>query len=317
MISKFLVFIFLIYGMLLVGYLTRRGGWVGDHMSASIMRKTIIFIEPIIIVLTFWAMQIADTRLLALPLAAALLSSLNLIPARIFSEFHRHAPDERGAYLGGSMFSNVGTTLGGFICFLLLGEVGLGLSIIYTVYFVPFFFTIGFYVARHYSGNAPQTLGESLKEFLTDPVRFMPNIALVIGLALNFSGRPRPEPLGSLNKTLVFLPVTFYSFSIGLTMRFRKVREYFPECVSMSLIKFLISPAIGIGLAYLLGLPSFMDGLPLKVVFIESAMPAAIFSLVLSRLFNLNQDLANSCWVFTTLAVLPAMPLIYMIVNLL
>jgi len=313
-ISKFLLFSLLIYCSLIIGH-TARKRWITRDISASLMKTSIMFIEPIIICLTFWALEISSPRLLTLPLVATLLSISILIPARVFSGFHKHASEDRGAYLGGSMFSNVGMTLGGFVCFLFLGETGLGLSIIYAAYFIPFFFSIGFYIARRYSSASNPSWRENLRNFFTDPISLTPNIAIIFGLLLNFSGKPRPEALSSVNKFLVPLTVVIYSFAIGLTMRFRMIRDYLPECFTMSLIKFLISPVLGLGLAYLLGCSQFMDGLPLKVVFIEATMPAAIFSLVLSRLFNLNQDLANSCWIFTTLAVILILPLIYIIIN--
>ncbi len=34
-------------------------------------------------------------------------------------------------------------------------------------------------------------------------------------------------------------------------------------------------------------------------------MPAAVYSVVVAGLTGLNRDQANSCWLFTTFAVLP------------
>ncbi|MCF2142069.1 MAG: AEC family transporter [Candidatus Heimdallarchaeota archaeon] len=141
--------------------------------------------------------------------------------------------------------------------------------------------------------------------------------ALFLGLLLDFSGVKRPQIVGTVSRNLIYLDVALYTFAIGLTVRVRKIVKYLREDLSLSVLKFVLSPLIAVGIAYLLGCHRILGGLPLKVVFIESCMPVAIFSLVLSRLLDLNQDLANSAWIFTTFAVLPLIPLIYFVMRLL
>ncbi|RKY75155.1 hypothetical protein DRQ00_11020 [candidate division KSB1 bacterium] len=323
MIRQFILFSSCIYGFLLIGYFSKRKRWIETEKSTTLMKGSIFFLEPVIIVSTFWALDISDLRILSLPLTASLLSLFILLPAQLFSKLHHHIPKDKGAYFGGSMFSNIGLSLGGFLCFLLLGEQGLGLAFAYMAYFIPFFFSIGFYIARRISlsaetkGNVRSlTWRENLKASLQDPLGIVPTVAILVGLAFNFSGLERFQILSTINKILVPLSVAVYSFAIGLTMKFRKLREYLPECLTMSIIKFLISPIVGVGFAYILGCSDFMGGLALKVVLIEATMPAAIFSLILARLFNLNQDLANSCWLFTTFAVIFVVPILSFVLRL-
>ena len=322
MIKQFVLFTSCIYGFLLIGYFSKKKRWVDEEKSIILMKGSIFFLEPVIIVSTFWALNISDVRILSLPLIASLLSLFVLLPAQLFSKLHHHTPSDKGAYFGESMFSNIGLSLGGFLCFLLLGEQGLGLSFAYTAYFIPFFFSIGFYIARRINLSAEPkgevrslTWRENLKASLQDPLGMVPTGAILVGLAFNFSGLERFLILGNVNKVLVPLSVAVYSFAIGLTMKFRKLKEYLPECLSVSVIKFLISPIAGVGFAYILGCSNFMGGLALKVVLVEAAMPAAIFSLIFAKLFNFNQDLANSCWFFTTFAVILILPLLNFVLR--
>jgi len=215
------------------------------------------------------------------------------------------------------MFSNVGTSLGGFLCFLLLGEAGLAVAILYSAYFIPFFFTIGFAAANRYSEHPAKSKMESLKAFFTNPVSIVPTVSVILGILLRLLVPERPQFFAPVNATLVYISVALYCFAIGITTNFRKIGIYFRQFLSMWALKFLITPVIGLGIGVLLGCHRIMDGLPLKVIFIETCMPVAIFAIVLIKLFDLNQDLANSCWILTTLAVIVELPIIYLIVNIL
>ena len=99
-------------------------------------------------------------------------------------------------------------------------------------------------------------------------------------------------------------------FGVGLTLKFRKIKEFKRICFSISLMKFAYSPLIGLILAYAMGYSRILNKLPLKVVFIEASMPVAINVLILTNLFGLDKDLANSCWISTTLASIVIIPLI-------
>ncbi|RKY68459.1 MAG: hypothetical protein DRQ02_04270 [Candidatus Latescibacterota bacterium] len=318
MVSKFLIYVSLIYGFLLLGYLAKRRAGLGERVSSTIMKSTIVFLEPVIICSTFWILDLSDLSLLfAVPLTATMLSLSVVLPARFFSGLLGHDSESRGAFLGCAMFSNIGVTLGGFICFLFLGEPGFSVSLLYTAYFIPFLFTIGFLIVGRYSPCPLLGWRNNLEDLFTNPIRIVPMVALFLGLLLDFSGVERPQIVGTVSRNLIYLDVALYTFAIGMTIRVRKIAKYLRDDLSLSVLKFIVSPLIAVSIAYLLGCHRILGGLPLKVVFIESCMPVAIFSLVLSRLLDLNQDLANSAWIFTTFAVLPLTPLIYFVMNLL
>jgi len=319
MLRSFTLFSILIYGSLLVGHEAFRKGYVSRRASARLTKQTIIFLEPAIIILSFWSLHVVQIRqMLVIPLIASLVSLIVIFPALFLSaRLHHHNRQDTGTYLGCAMFSNVGTSLGGFLCFLLLGEAGMALAILYAAYFIPFFFTIGFAMANRYSERSAKSKIESLKTFFFDPVSVVPNAAVILGILLRVLVPERPEFFGPINKTLVFISVALFCFAIGITTRFRRIGIYIRQFLSIWAIKFLVSPVIGVGLGMLFGCHRIMQGLPIKVIFIETCMPVAIFSIVLSKLFDLNQDMANTCWILTTLAVIVELPFIYLIVSML
>jgi hypothetical protein len=104
--------------------------------------------------------------------------------------------------------------------------------------------------------------------------------------------------------------------SIGMAMKFRKIGAYLRECLSISLIKFILVPVLVCLPAYFLGYGSIQNGLPLKVVLILSSMPVAFNALIPPSIYNLDLDLANSCWFFTTAMLVVILPVQIMIVNM-
>ena len=98
-------------------------------------------------------------------------------------------------------------------------------------------------------------------------------------------------------------------------MKFRKIGAYLRECLSISLIKFILVPVLVSLPAYFLGYGNIQNGLPLKVVLILSSMPVAFNALIPPSIYNLDLDLANSCWFFTTAMLVVVLPVLMMIIN--
>ena len=103
---------------------------------------------------------------------------------------------------------------------------------------------------------------------------------------------------------------------LDLAMKFRKVKKYIKECVTISIIKFILMPIIISSIAILLGYDIFEGGLPLKVAIILSSMPVAFTAMVPVSIYDLNLDLANSCWLVTTMGLFIVVPLLSYIIRL-
>ena len=69
-------------------------------------------------------------------------------------------------------------------------------------------------------------------------------------------------------------------------------------------------------LAYMIGYAKIDKGLPLKVVMILSSMPVAFMALIPPSIYDLDLDLANSCWFFTTALLIFVLPCLLFILGL-
>ena len=74
-------------------------------------------------------------------------------------------------------------------------------------------------------------------------------------------------------------------------------------------------PATITAAAYFIGYGAIDNGLPLKVVIILASMPVAFNALIPPSIYDLDLDLANACWFFTTACLIAVLPVLLAIVK--
>ncbi len=67
--------------------------------------------------------------------------------------------------------------------------------------------------------------------------------------------------------------------------------------------------------AYILGYGDMDSALPLKIAFVLSSMPVAMNALLPPALLKLDLDLANACWLVSTLALFLVIPWLSFVVH--
>jgi hypothetical protein len=159
-------------------------------------------------------------------------------------------------------------------------------------------------------------MSERVKGLARDPFILVALSSIVLGGLLNVARIQRPEFLRTVVSAFVPLGTVMLLTSIGLALKFRRVRDYLKECISVSLIKFVLVPVSTVSLACLIGFGSIDEGLPLKVVIILSSMPVAFTALIPPSIYDLDLDLANSCWFFTTALLIAVLPLLLLFLSI-
>jgi len=308
--KEFLVFSSLIYGFLFLGWGVRKGRPASERHSKSISRFTVLLIEGPMLGLIYWGIEVEDfVRHFRLAVIGVIVLALSGVVGYYVARLYRQNRQFVGAFTVGSMLSNNGATLGGFVCLLYLGDRGLELSQLWALLLVPYFFTAVFIVARRFSPGRKLGLVDAVKENFQDPVSILPIVATVAGVLLSVCGVAFPGSLEMPRTVLVFASVILYSFSFGLGMHARRMLGAWKSLLGMLPVKFVAGPLIGLAFALLLGYRWGTDPLAFKVLLIQSAMPVAIWSVVACKLFDLDDDLAVGLWIFTTLSVAPLVPL--------
>jgi predicted permease len=287
-----------------------------DRLRRFLVKLALLFINPIAIVGALWTLRMNDGRLAAFPVLevfAILLGGFLALGASMILKLERK---KAGSLFACGFFTNT-YSIGGLICYVFLGEMGFAFVAFYRIFEEFIYYGIGFPIARLYSAGTheKESWQDKLKRLGTDIFVLVSLSSLFTGGLLNFSGLRRPEVYQVINSVLIPVGTLALLVSIGLAMRIKTIQNYLKECVVISAIKFLIVPAILTLTALLLGYGKIEEGLPLKVVMILSSMPVAFTALVPPSLYNLDIDLANSCWLFSTSLLILVLPVLYIATN--
>ena len=287
-----------------------------DDLRILLQKVALLGLNPVAIVGAIWIVRIKDVGLVALPFIGffALLTGglLALGAARLLKLESR----KTGAIFGCGSFTNIGS-IGMLVCFVFLGEAGFALVPIYKIFEEVFYYSVGFPIAKYYSGAVQNDGGVAtrLKGLIRDPFILVAVSSLILGALMNLSELPRPVIYGTVNAVVVPLATILLLTSIGMALRFSRVGDYLAECISVSMIKFVLVPVSASTLAWFIGFGSIDDALPLKVVVILSSMPVAFSALIPPSIYDLDLDLANSCWFVTTALLVVVLPLLLFILR--
>jgi predicted permease len=309
---------------LILGYILKQvfeRGFIQPPLPLPELRKilqkfALWFVMPVTFMGAIWIVEVDDLRVAAMPGlgAAALLlgGAAALILARIMKLTRR----QTGSFFACGSFTNLGA-MGGLVVFVFLGEAGYALVPLYKLLEEMVYYTIGFPVARYFSAQGGDRVSavKRIKTVLTDPFFLVALVSIGMGGVLNLTEVPRPEFYKTVNAVFVPFGAIVLLTSIGLAMRFSSIREYLRESLAVAGIKFLLVPITITAMAWALGYCQIENGLPLKVVMLLSAMPVAFNSLVPPSLYDLNIDLANACWLLSTLALIIVLPVLYLVLQ--
>ena len=203
--------------------------------------------------------------------------------------------------------SNIGA-VGTLICVIFFGEKTIAYVALYRLCEELFYYGLAIPVASRYKGdNACQITvqGMRIRNLLMCIVG-----ALLLGLLLNYLSIPRPAIFSSLAALLSILAAVLALFSIGLGLRLSTITHYTLPCFLICAIKFLLVPCCIMTVAFLLGFSHLDEGLPFKVILILSSMPVAMNALLPPALLSLDLDLANACWIVSTVALALILPIL-------
>lgn len=287
-----------------------------ERVRKGILKTALFCFLPTTVLGAVWTIRIDNPKLATLPFLGvfALLwgGFVALVMARALGLTRR----QTGSFLVCGSFTNIGA-VGGLVCYVFLGEEGFGLVPIYRLFEELIYYGAGFPLARLFSSRADEreTPFARVKRLLGDPLILVTIGSIATGGALNLTGLKRPEFYRSLNTFLIPLTTIAFLIPIGMVLKVKRLGHYLRACLAMSTIKFLIVPGTVTFLAFLLGYDAVLDGLVLKVVLLLSSMPVAFIALVPPTLYDLDVDLASSCWLFTTGLLVLVLPCLFLLIR--
>jgi len=287
-------------------------------LKKKIQQITFLLLNPLAIVGATWVAKLENVELIILPILCLTALGLGGVLAYTLSRVFRMDNRQTGAYIGCGTFTNIGA-LGSLFCYMFLGEPGFALVPIYKIFEEFTYFAYIFPLVKSFSISNKRektSLWKRLRMVFSDIFVTMTLSSLAIGLLLNLTHVPRPPFYSSLNAILIPVIVFLLLFSIGLGMRFSSIMGSIRPALAISAVKFFCIPIIiaTIGMAF--GLHTIDNGVPFKVVLILSAMPVGFLSAVPPTLYDLDADLANSCWLVSNSLLIIEIPILLYIVSI-
>ncbi|MGB4270049.1 MAG: hypothetical protein WBK20_12835 [Spirochaetota bacterium] len=290
-INKFIIFQLCIWIPIIAGsYFSGKKYIDIQTLSKRLITINLISLESFIVLWTIWGLDLTFD-LIVLPLAGVVLVGIGLVAGIVASSLIQFKGIQKHTFIISSSLANHGFTMGGFLCYLFLGEKGLALSFIFIIYFMPYVILVIFSYARHVGARTPF----SLMSYIFTPQN-MPLYAVFAALLLHYFDIKRPRINIPLDVMLAF-SLTIYYFSMGIYFKFKAIKGFWKAHIMLASIKFIIVPLF---MYFLLLLPQLSHDINI-VVQLQSFMPAAIYSVITAILFNLDKEMATSMFVVNTI----------------
>ena len=253
-----------------------------------------------------WVARIqAEARVLPLLALAGWLVTAAL--AWLVSRNLESQPPRRGAFILAMAMSNNGFSLLGLVALAAFGEAGLAQATYAQLLYTPFFLLCCFPIARAFGRHAtPQPLGQALLANARDPRVWLPLLAIVLGLGLNFGHVTRPAFTSQLTRGLIFIGTAAASCAIGLLFSGFHLKRYWRENLLSLVYRCTLYPLLYSGIARLVGL----GPIDARILVLYGLVPSALLANMLAVYFDLDSDLTSSVFMVSTISflvfVLPA-----------
>ena len=293
---KFLIFQIMIFVPFALGMLTRKRFAGALDLSKRLIRINLMTAEPLIILWSIWGLSLTR-KFIFLPVIGMALVLIGMIAGRFLVPLLGFPPRTRASFLISASIANQGPPMGGFLCYLLMGEEGLGISFIFTAYFTFCLFFLLFPYAQKVSSQSTLSL-RFMKEFFFNRQN-MPIYAIIVALGFHALHIPRPDVYFPID-ILLLISIGIGYLSLGISFKIANMRSTFRAHLSLAGIKFLIVPVA----AFIIVETMQLDGYLKAVIMLESFMPAAVYSVVTSVLFDLDAEFASSLFVCNMLIFL-------------
>jgi predicted permease len=300
-----LVFISMV---IILGFLT---GWSLNYrwpIYSLKIRIIAVFIAmritiPLSVLLAVWQLNIESWLIAWLPIVGLIFLLSGFLIGWLISKLFQLSDIQHAVVAPAGSFTNIGA-VGALVVFVYLGESGFALLPLFKLFEELVYFGFLFPYAARFS-----TLSQLKKRaFWQDPVLQTMLIILLLGGALNACEVVRPEWFKAFTSLLIPIGSFCLMVSVGLVFCFKSILQHWRVATTLALSRQILLPIIVYCLVVFLGQADLYNGLALKVSVLLAAMPIAFIAILPAAIYQLDQDLANACWLISSLTFLIMLP---------
>ncbi|MDZ7373851.1 MAG: AEC family transporter [candidate division KSB1 bacterium] len=219
--------------------------------------------------------------------SGAIVAAMYLVSAAVSGWFKLREQDAVAFRLASALF-NVGN-MGLQVVVFAFGEQGLTYAAVMVVCHVLLTNTVGVFVAARASLDRRQ----ALRQVFALPAVY----AIALGFLLGHARVPLPPTLLRPVELLGNAAIPVNTALLGLQLSRSRAAENVRLAAVVAGLRLLLAPALGAILLRLMG----FSGLPLRVLLLQTAMPSAVYSSILSQRYEANAALASAAVLVSTL----------------
>ncbi len=284
-----------------LGYVLKQKNLVKPALNDFLIKFNVRVLFTVLAFVSFWRLKFTPEVAL-IPVVGALILFSPYFIGMFITKNVQH-PLERGALVMSCMLGNT-STLGGLICFLLLGissfayvqVIGVMQSMVLLLFCFP--------VAQKFRDMAETKKGLAKKHSFKELFLTWNQISLLgmmAGAALSLGGVEQPRALEPVFTALVHIAAWVQLFPVGLLLNFSAARRQLSvNVLKIVPVKFLILPAFIWAVCALL----FNDSTITATLVIQAMCPVGINTIFCCALYGLKTDTAMAAFMLTSILFL-------------
>lgn len=307
----FFIFLIIFAGFTVGQLLGRNLPSLIDGVRATAVTIALRVCVPLAVLLSIWQLQTLNLQAAVLPLIGALVLLSGFLISFSLSKVFKMSPLQHATFAPAAGYTNIGA-VGALVVTVFLGEAGLALLPLFKIFEELVYYAVLFPFAAKYSPNVSM----QRRVWWRDSILLMTSSGLFIGLILNSTGIERPLWMSPITGFIVPIGTFCLMISVGLSFRIGSALKYWKAALALALAKQLILPVIAFGLVFVSGQINAYDGLLLQVTVLLAMMPVALTVMLPAVLYGLDHDLANACWLMSSLVFLCVLPFIPSLLSL-
>ncbi len=305
---RFALSLGLIFLSTFLGYFARKRNLLPEAFAGRIMTVVAVVGYPVVGFMAIWQISLEWSNIW-LPILGGLQATITALLALWLAK--KLFPDraEQGIIGISCGIGNHGVTMAGFVVYLLFGDKGLGINIIYAMYTFFALVLLSYTIAQAYGENV--TRKPILRMMLDNLLhwRAMGLYACLVAILLTSFNVPAPTAIKSfyLLDISIYMVIAMAYFSIGLRLHLPHISELKKAIISVLVIRHVVGLLIGavlVGVTFLTPWP--LSGLSLKVFIIQSSVSVGVLGVATANMFNIKPEEASAIFVVSSLVYLLA-----------